>query len=98
MGSEDWFWHTLCLALGGCTVAELKGRMSLPEFEAWAAYYRARPFDDEHRYQLPAALQAAVSSRGGKPITYWLDFMIPPTVSAADASIFRAFGLEPPRD
>lgn len=72
--------------------------MSQVEFERWAAYYRKRPFDDEHRYQLPAALLAAVGAKSDKPISYWLDFMIPPTVSDVDTSIYRAFGLEPPRE
>lgn len=90
-------WHTLALALGGRTVAEWKAAMSQPEFEKWCAYYRSRPFDDEHRFQQPAALLAAVTAKSDKPIGFWLDFMIPPTVSDTDASIFRAFGLEPPR-
>jgi hypothetical protein len=71
--------------------------MSQREFEAWAAYYRARPFDDEHRYQKPAALVAAVGSKSSKPLGYWVDFLIPPKVSEVDASVFRAFGMEPPK-
>lgn len=91
-------WHTLALALGGRTVAELKAAMSAAEFDRWCAYYRAQPFDDLHRYQRPAALLAAVNSRAGKPPEYWLDqYLAPPSVSDVDASIFRAFGLEPPR-
>lgn len=72
--------------------------MSQAEFERWVAYHRAWPFDDKHRYQLPAALQAAVAARSSKPISYWMDFMIPPAVSEVDASIYRAFGIEPPRE
>jgi hypothetical protein len=71
--------------------------MSNAEFDRWATYYRARPFDDEHRYHKPAALLAAVTARSGKPLGYWLDFLIPPTVTSIDAEIFRAFGAEPPR-
>jgi len=88
-------WHTLALALGGRTVAELKAAMSAAEFDRWCAYYRAQPFDDMHRYQRPAALLAAIST--GKQPSHWLDqYLAPPSVSDVDASIFRAFGLEPP--
>lgn len=56
-----------------------------------------RPFDDRARYHQPAALVAAAASHSDKPIGYFLDFLIPPTVSDVDATIYRAFGLEPPR-
>jgi hypothetical protein len=95
--SEEWFWHTLALALGGRTVAELKASMTLPEFERWRSYYRARPFDDMARYHKPAALLATIAAGGKKPVDYWLDFMVPPVVSDVDASIYRAFGLKVPR-
>jgi hypothetical protein len=97
VGSEEWFWHTIALALGGRTVTEWKSAMSAPEFHRWVAYYKSRPFDDQARYHQPAALLAAVGAKDGKPIDYWLDFMIPPTVSDVDASVFRAFGLDVPR-
>lgn len=85
------------MAIGGRTVAELKATMTANEFESWRAYYRSRPFDDYHRFHKPAALLAAVGARSGKPLDYWLDFLVPPTVSDVDASVFRAFGLKVPR-
>ena len=90
-------WHTLALALGGRTVAEWKSTMPAVEFERWIAYYKSRPFDDRARYHKPAALLAAIGARSGKPLDYWLDFLIPPVVSDVDASVFRAFGLQVPR-
>ena len=52
------------MAIGGCTVDELKRRMSVPEFVRWMQYYKRNPFDDLHRYHRPAAL-VSVSMGGG---------------------------------
>ena len=52
------------MAIGGCTVDELKQRMSVPEFVRWMQYYKRNPFDDLHRYHRPAAL-VSVAMGGG---------------------------------
>ena len=52
------------MAIGGCTVDELKRRMSVPEFVRWMQYYKRNPFDDLHRYHRPAAL-VSVAMGGG---------------------------------
>ena len=52
------------MAIGGCTVDELKQRMSVPEFIRWMQYYKCNPFDDLHRYHRPAAL-VSVAMGGG---------------------------------
>ena len=54
----------LVLAIGGCTVAELRQRMSVAEYMRWMEFYQRNPFDDLHRYQKPAAF-VAQSMAGG---------------------------------
>jgi hypothetical protein len=87
--------------LGGCTVAELKGRMAQKEFESWIEFYRCCPFDDFHRYHRPAAL---IASRGGsgESLSSFLSWLQPEPVdpalanySAADLNTLRAFGIKP---
>lgn len=90
-----WFWHTLALALGGRTVAELQASMSQREFQAWVAYYRAFPFDDLHRYHRPAALVAHSVSVGGdvKQKLEWLSpEPIPEGLTEADWNTMKALG------
>lgn len=92
-------WHTLALVLGGRTVAEWKATMTEVEFQRWCDYYRDTPFDDQHRYQRPAALIASGVFRNGKGPEYYLDqYLHPSQIGEVDASIYRAFGLEPPRE
>lgn len=86
----------LALALGGCTVAELKSRMSAVEFEHWQAYYAHSPFDDLHRYHRPAACQ--VSSFNGADFKDVVNFLVntyEPVIndglSDIDRSILKAF-------
>lgn len=71
--------------------------MSNAEFERWAAYYRAHPFDDMHRYHRPAALLAA---QKGVDVQTALDFLHPPQlpegIDAVGLSVMRAFGVKPP--
>lgn len=73
--------------------------MSQAEFERWIAYHRRTPLDDESQIYKPAALLAAVSSRSGKQPDYFLNFMLPKQddFTDADASIFAAFGIKPPK-
>ncbi|RPD90518.1 hypothetical protein EGK75_01100 [Neisseria weixii] len=90
----------MALAIGGCTVAELKSRMSDPEFRRWQQFYMQQPFDDIHRYYRPAALQAASFSGGN--IGEIMDFLINKDERAqaeqsADLSVFAAFGVAPPQ-
>lgn len=47
------------MALGGTTVAELKGRMLMPEFIRWVAYDRIEPIGD-HRLEGLLGYQTAV--------------------------------------
>lgn len=95
---EEWFWHTLALALGGRTVAEWKGVMTLDEFAAWVEYFRLQPFDDLHRYHRPAAL---VSSAWGGKLEERLDWLTHPLrppagYSQADLTTMKALGFKPP--
>lgn len=95
-----WFWHVLALALGGCTVAELQGRMSLAEFHRWQQFYEMQPFDDVHRFYRPAALSAHVA--GGGDFGELMDTLLnrqKPQESEQDmaaVNTFRAFGLDVP--
>lgn len=48
----------MTLAIGGCTVAELKARMTAREFQAWKAFYLVEPFGntrEDHRAGIIAA-------------------------------------------
>lgn len=71
--------------------------MSAVEFERWAEFYRANPFDDAHRYHRPAALIAA---RLGLDLQSSMDFLHPPQlpdgIDAAGLSVMRALGIKPP--
>lgn len=71
--------------------------MSQVEFEKWIAFHKSHPLDDEHRIYAPAALLAAVTHRAGKQMSYYVDMLMPRDYNNADASIFQAFGLKPPR-
>lgn len=86
-------WHTLALALGGRTVAELQAHMSAAEFERWCDYYRIAPFDDRHRYHRPAALIASRNSRS--PVEDLIDWLQPPDMPTEDLSVFKALGVRP---
>lgn len=96
-GSEEHFWHTLSLALGGRTVAEWQAAMSAAEFDRWRQYYLAHPFDDAHRYHRPAALVAAGA---GIDIQKSMDYLCPPRLpdgmSADDLATMRALGVALP--
>lgn len=89
----------LVLAIGGCTIAELQERMSLKEFHQWCEFYRNQPFDDMHRYYRPAALVSG--ALGGGDIEKRLEWLCPTQsddrYSAADLSVFKAFGFKPPK-
>jgi len=78
-------------------VAEWKASMSAAEFECWAEFYRAHPFDDAHRYHRPAALLAA---RTGMRLEAAMDFLHPPQlpdgIDAAGLATMRALGIKPP--
>lgn len=72
----------------------------MPEFRRWAAYYRAYPFDDLHRYHRPAALVAAVNAKDrNRAVVDNLDWLFPEPgmegFSDADARTMRAFGIKP---
>lgn len=99
IGGEEWFMHTLALALGGMTVAEMKTRMGAGEYERWRQYYLDAPFDDAHRYYRPAALVATMAGKIGKGLDYFIDILQPPKHqhSDADMSVFKAFGIKPRR-
>ena len=90
-------WHTLALAIGGHTVAQLQASMSEVEFRRWCEYYRAFPFDDFHRYHRPAALVAQSMSGGDiKQKLQWLQPEdVPDGLNDADLNTIRAFGFKP---
>ena len=79
--------------------------MTLPEFLAWREFFRLYPFDDLHRYHRPAALVAGLLTGGNDPLNMrvtshldWLQDEPPPIgYSEVDMSIFRAFGVRPPK-
>lgn len=57
-----WFWHVLALHLG-CTVAELRRRMSRREFRHWWQFHLQNPIDPVGQHIRPAALAAYYSAR-----------------------------------
>ncbi|VVE68871.1 hypothetical protein PAN31117_03104 [Pandoraea anapnoica] len=97
---EEWLWHVLALALGGRTVAEWKAAMGDQEFQRWAEFYQAWPFDDYHRFHRPAALIAGAMASGDDPedtMRKRLEWLQPsaaekPKHTQADIDIFRAAG------
>lgn len=94
--SEEWFWHTLALALGGRTVAEWQAVMTQREFARWVEYYRAHPFDDLHRHLRPAALVAAKAGGGDvRELLEWLEPGDADGLTDADVRTMRAFGFRP---
>jgi len=68
--------------------------MSRVEFERWAEYYRAHPFDDLHRFHRPAAL---IAGRNGADVQSALDYLHPPRLpdglDAAALATMRALGV-----
>ena len=86
----------MALGIGGCTVAELKARMSYDEAVAWAAYRRTRgPLNPMMRADANAALIAAsvfnaagATKQGGgqfKPADFmqWADEQADMTIEGA---------------
>lgn len=80
--------------------------MTRREFLAWWDFYDAHPFDDESRYQRPAALIASASSGyhfGKGTVSDNLKWLIPEPqakhsrYSDADLKTMAAFGIKPPR-
>ncbi|AVF41559.1 hypothetical protein AL486_19080 [Pandoraea apista] len=74
--------------------------MSDQEFQRWAEFYRAWPFDDYHRFHRPAALIAGAMSSGEDPedtMRKRLEWLQPsdsekPKHTQADIDLFRAAG------
>jgi len=81
------------LALGK-TVAELKGTMTAPEFNAWVEFYKDFPFDDFHRYHKPALV---ASGRFFNEANDMLDYLQKPQVDEeltdVDMSFLKLFGV-----
>ncbi len=74
------------------------------EFEAWLAFHRDSPLDDEHRIYRPAALIAYATAPGAKGgIEAMLDWLQKRAristahFSEADLATMKAFGAKPPR-
>jgi hypothetical protein len=69
--------------------------MTAREFQDWAAFYAAYPFDDMHRYHRPAALVAR--SMSGGDMQELLDWLQPPPCYAgmqqSDINTMRALGV-----
>lgn len=71
--------------------------MSRVEFLAWAKFYKANPFDDQHRFHRPAAL--IVGSNGGD-VEKSLDWLRPQRAAEddlhteADRDLFAAAGVK----
>jgi hypothetical protein len=93
----------IALALGGRTVQEWRDTMTPAEFNAWAEFYQAYPFDDMHRIHRPAAMIASSQSTAASvadAIQRRLDWLQPqlPTYeySDADRRTMRTFNMKPP--
>ena len=73
--------------------------MTLEELDAWAEFHAISPIDDVSLVYKPASILAAVGHRAGKQPDFYLDMMLPKQhdYSDVDASIFKAFGITPPR-
>lgn len=73
--------------------------MTLEEFDAWGEFHAYNPIDDVSAIYTPASIIAAVCHRSGKQPDFYMDMMVPrqTALSSVDDSIFRAFGLKPPR-
>ncbi len=62
------FWHRLALAIGGCTVEELQGRMSHAEYIRWLAFAQHEPIGSARIDVLNAMqmmLQASINRKKG---------------------------------
>lgn len=71
--------------------------MNNNEFEAWARYYRAHPFDDLHRYHRPAALLAASKGyRLDDALGYLHPSPAPEGIDEIGMSVIRALGVVRP--
>ena len=86
----------LALAIGGCTIAELRQRMTRREFLSWMEFHRLFPFDDHHRFHRPAVLIA--QTLGGGDQQKKLDWLQPDPrndgLSDADMNTLKAFGYK----
>lgn len=86
------------LAIGGCTVQELKARMARQEFAGWVEFYRLFPFDDRHRFHRPAALIAHNDRLDIDAAMRWLQPLpMAHDYTAADLNTLKAFGFSPPK-
>lgn len=66
------------------------------ELQGWREFFVLYPFDDRHRYHIPAAMIAA--AWGGKyeeRIEFLSPRPQPAGYSEADARTFAAFGIKP---
>jgi len=70
--------------------------MTQGEFESWMEFYSKYPFDDMHRFHMPAALVAQKMGGGDvRPMLRWLQpGAFESEYSDADASFLKAFGLQ----
>lgn len=88
----------LVLAIGGCTIAELRHRMTRREFLSWMEFYKLYPFDDFHRFHRPAALQAHMARGKASDMQPLLDWLQPDPrndgLTDADMRTMRAFGYK----
>lgn len=79
---------------------EAKAAIYPAEFEAWLAFYKVSPFDDDHWFYRPAALIA--SSAHGAEISELMSYLrhdpppAPTGIGEVGASFLKAFGLKPP--
>lgn len=72
--------------------------MTRNEFLSWVAFWEQNPFDDDALFLRPAALLAAVQTRGdAQDFMPWLRReTVAKGFSDADLNTFKALGLKPP--
>ncbi|CAN7389869.1 hypothetical protein LJR143_002181 [Pseudoxanthomonas sp. LjRoot143] len=90
-----WFWHVLALHLG-CTVAELRSRMSRAEFRRWWQFHQRNPIDPIGMHIRPAALGAFYTAKYGMAKTSEtfddvFGLLVPPHPDDEAWSVFNAF-------
>ena len=73
--------------------------MTRKEFASWIEFWKAHPFDDEARFLRPAALLAAVETRGdAQDFMPWLRReTVAKGFSDADLNTFKALGIAVPK-
>lgn len=86
------------MAIGGCTIEELKARMTENEFNSWVAFYSQEPFGDRRLDINFTRLMQIQIAQAGKDVEFsklmpefWPEVLSPSDLAAKARIIFSQF-------